>query len=183
MEHGRKPEDIKLLPGFLPILGRTEEEAREHYLELQSLITDEQATVALNRLSGGLDLTKYPIDGPLPELPLTNSAQARQKILIDMARNENLSIRQVGRRFAESIGHYLVWGTPSHVADVMKAWFRSGACDGFCILFPYYPRGVEDFVDLVIPELRRRGLFRTEYEGATLRDNLGVPIPTSRYLA
>lgn len=179
--YGRAPDAFKMMPGFLPIIGRTQEEAREHYLQLQSLITDEQAIMAIRRLAGGLDLTKFPLDGPLPELPPTNGAQMRQRILIDLARKENLTLRDVGRRFAESVGHNLVWGTPQHIADVMEEWFRKGACDGFCVLFPYYPRGVEDFVQLVIPELQRRGLFRTEYEGGTLRENLGLAQPASRY--
>jgi len=174
---GREADDVKVLPGLMPIVGRTEEEAREHYLKLQSLITDDQALLAINRFAGGLDLSKYPLDGPLPELPPTNGAQARQKILIDMAKKENLSIRQIGRRFAESLGHNLVWGTPQHIADVMEDWFKTGACDGFCVLLPHFPRGVEDFTGLVVPELQRRGLFRTEYEGRTLRENLGLRAP------
>ena len=178
---GRAPTDFKMMPGLLPIVGRTEAEAKERYLELQSLITDEQALMAIRRLGGGLDLSKFPLDGPLPELPKTNGAQARQQILINMAREQNLTLREVGRRFAESVGHNLIWGTPQYIADMMEEWFRKGACDGFCILFPYYKGGVEDFVTLVIPELQRRGLFRTEYEGTTLRQNLGLPLPKSRY--
>jgi N-acetyl-S-(2-succino)cysteine monooxygenase len=178
---GRAPDDLKLMPGILPILGRTEQEAREHYLKLQSLITDEQAIMAIRRLGGGVELSKYSLDEPLPDLPITNGAQARQQILSDMARKENLTLRELGRRFAESVGHNLVWGTPGSIADMMEEWFRKGACDGFCVLFPYYPRGVEDFVKLVIPELQRRGLFRTEYEGCTLRENLGLRQPKSNY--
>lgn len=174
---GRAPSSFKLMPGFMPILGRTEEEAKEHYLLLQSLITDEQALIAISRFSGGVDLSKYPLDGPLPELPVVNGAQTRQKIMIETARRENLSIRQIGRRFAESLGHNLVWGTPSQVADIMEEWFAKEACDGFCILPPYFPRGVSDVTDLLVPELQRRGLFRTEYEGNTLRENLGLAMP------
>jgi FMN-dependent oxidoreductase (nitrilotriacetate monooxygenase family) len=181
VDFGRSADDLKLLPGILPIVGRTQDEAREHYLQLQSLITDEQAIMAIRRLGGGLDLSKYPLDGPLPDLPMTNGAQGRQQILIDLARKENLTLRDLGKRFAESVGHNLVWGTPEHIADLMEDWFRNGACDGFCVLFPYYRRGVEDFVKLVIPELQRRGLFRTEYEGKTLRENLGLNQPKSRY--
>jgi FMN-dependent oxidoreductase (nitrilotriacetate monooxygenase family) len=176
---GRRHDDFKILPGLMPIIGRTDEEARAHYLELQSLITDEQALMAVRRLGGGLDLARFPLDGPLPELPPTNGAKARQQILIDLARAENLTLRDVGRRFAASVGHNLVWGTPEHIADVMEDWFNQGACDGFCIMFPYYRRGVSDFVDLVIPQLRRRGLFRTDYEGRTLRENLGLRVPRS----
>jgi FMN-dependent oxidoreductase (nitrilotriacetate monooxygenase family) len=174
---GRSADAIKLMPGFMPIIGRTEAEAKEHYLQLQSLITDEQALIAISRFAGGVDLSQYPLDGPLPELPTVNGAQTRQQIMIETARRENLSIRQIGRRFAESLGHNLVWGTPAQVADIMEEWFSQGACDGFCILPPYFPRGVDDFTGLVVPELQRRGLFRTEYEGRTLRENLGLPAP------
>lgn len=179
--HGREPDHLKILPGIMPIVGRTEEEAKEHYLQLQSLITDDQALRTMQRISGGIDLRKFPLDGPLPDLPLSNGAQARQKRLIDIARKENLTLRQVGRWFAESRSHHLVWGTPQKIADVMQDWYEQSACDGFCILFPYYRRGVTDFTELVVPELQRRGLFRTEYEGNTLRANLGLPMPKSRF--
>jgi FMN-dependent oxidoreductase (nitrilotriacetate monooxygenase family) len=178
---GRSPQDLKVLPGIMPIIGKTESEAKEHYLRLQSLITDDQALRALHRLSGGLDLAKYPLDGPLPELPRTNDAQARQQRLIDIAKRDNLSIRQVGRLFAESRSHHLVWGTPEKIADDMQHWFETVACDGFCIIFPYYPRGVTDFLETVVPELQRRGVFRTEYRGKTLRENLGLRMPHSQF--
>jgi FMN-dependent oxidoreductase (nitrilotriacetate monooxygenase family) len=180
-DFGRNPDDLKILPGILPIVGRTESEAKEHYLELQSLIPDSRAIEAISFLAGGLNLNNYPLDGPLPELPPTNAARTLQQQMIETARKENLSIRQVGRRFAESRGHRLVWGTPEMIADAMQEWNEKEACDGFMIMLPYYPRGVNDFVDLVIPELQRRKIFRTEYEGKTLRENLGVPFPKSRY--
>lgn len=174
---GRSPDHVKVMPGLMPIIGRTEEEARQHYLELQELITDAQGLAAMSRLTVGVDLTKYPMDGPMPDVPPTNGATTRQKIVLDWAKKENLTLRQVARRFAEADGHHLVWGTPEKIADLMEDWFRSDACDGFCILFPYYRRGINDFVTLVIPELQKRGLFRTEYEGRTLREHLGLPIP------
>jgi N-acetyl-S-(2-succino)cysteine monooxygenase len=181
VKYGRHPDELKILPGFVPIVGRTESEAKEHYLQLQSLIPDARAIMAINWLAGGLNLNDYPLDGPLPDLPPTNSALSMQKRLIDLARKENLSIRQVGRRFAESYGHRIVWGTPQMIADAMQEWKEQGVCDGFMIMPPYFPRGVDDFVDLVIPELQRREIFRTEYEGETLRENLGLPFPKSRY--
>jgi FMN-dependent oxidoreductase (nitrilotriacetate monooxygenase family) len=179
--HGRNPADLRILPGIMPIVGRTEEEAKEHYLQLQSLITDDQALRTLQRISGGIDLRKYPLDGPLPDLPLSNGAQARQVRLVETARKNNLTLRQAGRWFAESRSHHLVWGTPAKIADEMQQWYEQDACDGFCVLFPYYRRGVTDFTELVIPELQRRGLFRTEYEGDTLRANLGLPMPKSYF--
>jgi FMN-dependent oxidoreductase (nitrilotriacetate monooxygenase family) len=180
-KYGRDPSHLRILPGFVPVVGRTEDEAREHYEQLSSRVTDEQAIQAISRLAGGLNLADYPIDGPLPELPPSNAAVARQKMLIDLARSENLSIRELGRRFAGGQGHRLVWGTPQKLADEMQEWLEAEACDGFCVLFPYFPRGIEDFVQLVIPELQKRGIFRTEYTGKTLRENLGIPIPGNRY--
>jgi FMN-dependent oxidoreductase (nitrilotriacetate monooxygenase family) len=179
--HGRNPDHVKVLPGIMPIVGRTEEEAKARYLQLQGLITDDQAIRTLQRISGGIDLRKYPLDGPLPDLPLSNGAQARQQRMIETARKQNLTLRQVGRWFAESRSHHLVYGTPSQIVDVMQDWYEGLACDGFCILFPYYRSGVTDFAELVIPELQRRGLFRTEYEGTTLRENLGLPMPKSYF--
>jgi len=177
-DHGRRPDDLKVLPGIVPILGRTEEEARERHAQLRSLITDEQAVRAVARLTAGIDLTQYPMDGPLPELPPNKTgALARQKMMIDLARRDNLSIREIGQIFAESQLHQIVCGTAKSVADRMEEWFRAGICDGFCIIYPYYRKGVEDVVELLVPELQRRGLFRTEYEGRTLRENLGLRKP------
>jgi N-acetyl-S-(2-succino)cysteine monooxygenase len=179
--HGRNPDDLRILPGIMPILGRTEAEAKEHYLHLQSLITDDQAMRTLDRISGGIDLRKFPLDGPFPDLPPSNGAQARQLRLIETARREKMTLRQAGRWFAESRSHHLVWGTPEKVADVMQEWYEKRACDGFCLLFPYYRRGVTDVTEMLIPELQRRNLFRREYEGGTLRENLGIPMPKSYF--
>ena len=169
------------MPGINIVVGRTEAEARARNDAMDSLVTDEVALRSIVRLMGGLDITKYPIDGPLPELPPSNAAKARQKIMIDMARNENLSIRQLAHRFARATGHQILVGTPKYMADVMEEWFMQRGADGFTVLQPYYPEPLQDFVDLVIPELQKRGLFRTEYTGPTLRENLGVPFPQNRF--
>lgn len=178
---GRNPDDIKVMPGLAAIVGRTDEEANETREQLRSGITDDQALRSLYRIAGGLDLTKFPLDGPMPELPLTNAAQARQKILMDLAKREKLTLRQAARRFAENQAHNVVAGSPSTIADVMQEWFEKGAADGFCVMPPFYPRGVENITNLLIPELQRRGLFRTEYEGKTLRENLGVSVPRRQF--
>ena len=177
---GRDADDVKIMPGIVPIIGRTMAEAEERRLALRALITDQQAVRSMHRVAGGLDLTQFPLDGPFPDLPLSNGAQGRQKLLVDMARRENLSLLQAGRRFAEGQAHYMVHGTAESIADSMQAWFEGGACDGFCLMPPYYPRGVTDICNLLVPELQRRGLFRTEYEGTTLRENLGLSIPERR---
>jgi FMN-dependent oxidoreductase (nitrilotriacetate monooxygenase family) len=179
--YGREPDHMRIMPGINIVVGRTESEARARNDAMDSLVTDEVALRSITRLMGGLDITKYPIDGPLPELPPSNAAKARQKIMIDMARNENLSIRQLAHRFARATGHQILVGTPKYMADVMEEWFMQRGADGFTVLQPYYPQPLEDFVELVIPELQRRGLFRTEYTGRTLRENLGVPFPQNRF--
>lgn len=181
VESGRDPETVRIMPGIMPVLGRTDEEARELLEDMRSRITDEQALRSMYRVSGGLDLRKFPLDGPLPDLPVSNGAQGRQKLLIDMARNNKLTLIQAGRRFAEGQAHMLACGSPSTVADLMQDWFEQGACDGFCVMPVYYPRGVDAVVDLLVPELQRRNLFRTEYEGRTLRENLGLPRPASQF--
>ena len=176
--YGRAPDDIKILPGLMPIIGRTDAEAREKLEELQSLLSDEVALVHLSRLTGGLDLYQYPLDGPLPDLPPSNAAQGRQKVLVELARRNNFSIRQLARHAAgASGGHQIVCGTPTSIADRMEEWLTNDACDGFNLLFPYFPSPLEEFVEQVIPELQRRGIYRTEYQGRTLRENLEVPMP------
>jgi FMN-dependent oxidoreductase (nitrilotriacetate monooxygenase family) len=178
---GREPDEIRIMPGIVPILGRTDEEAQELRAELLANITDDQAMRSMYRIAGGLDLRQFPLNGPFPELPLSNGAQGRQKLLIEMARRENLSLIQAGRRFAESQAHHIVCGGPKTVADLMQNWFELGACDGFALMPSYFPRGVRDITEQLVPELQRRGLFRTEYEGRTLRDNLGLSRPRSQF--
>jgi len=172
--YGRDPDTIKILPGLKPIVGRSESEARDIRDQMLSLIPEDQAIAQLMQISGGLDLRQYPADGPLPDLPPTNSAKARQELIMKKAKQDNLTLAAVARHFAESSGHLSMVGTASQVADEMEAWFTAGACDGFVATYSYFPRPVEDFTQLVIPELQRRGLFRTEYEGQTLRENLGL---------
>lgn len=179
--YGREPDDMRIMPGINIVVGRTESEARARNDAMDSLMTDEVALRSIVRLMGGLDITKYPLDGPLPELPPSNAAKARQRMMIDVARKENLSIRQLAHRFARANGHQILVGTPKYMADVMEEWFMQRGADGFTVLQPYYPQPLEDFVELVIPELQRRGLFRTEYTGRTLRENLGVPFPQNRF--
>jgi FMN-dependent oxidoreductase (nitrilotriacetate monooxygenase family) len=175
---GRTPGDIKIMPGLIPIIGRTMAEAEQRRLALRALITDHQAIRSMHRVAGGLDLTQFPPDGPLPDLPLNNGAQARQKLLVDMARREKLTLLQAGRRFAEGQAHYMIHGTAETIADAMQTWFEAEACDGFSLMPPYYPRGLTDICDLLVPELQHRRLFRTEYEGTTLRENLGLRMPS-----
>ena len=117
----------------------------------------------------------------VPEFPVTEGWQSRQQLLIDLARQENLTIRQLYKKVAGARGHKILIGTASQIADELENWFNNGAADGFNILAPTFPHGLTDFVEQVIPELQRRGLFREEYEGTTLREHLGLTRPRSQY--
>jgi FMN-dependent oxidoreductase (nitrilotriacetate monooxygenase family) len=175
--YGRSPSHIKIMPGIFPIVGRTQAEADEKFQRLQDLIHPVVGVQLLSNMIGGFDLSSYPVDGPLPELPETNGGKSRQRLLLDLARRENLTIRQLYLRIAGARGHQQVVGTPASIVDQLQQWFEEGGADGFNIMSPWLPGGLEDFIELVLPELRRRGLFRTEYEGRTLRENLDLPRP------
>ncbi|MNV81701.1 Nitrilotriacetate monooxygenase component A [compost metagenome] len=135
----------------------------------------------LSNMIGGIDLSAYPVDGPLPPLPETNGGKSRQQLLVDLAQRENLSIRDLYLRIAGARGHQQVVGTPQSIADQLQQWFEEGGADGFNIMAPWLPGGLDDFIEQVLPELRRRGLFRTEYQGTTLREHLGLQRPSNRH--
>lgn len=176
-KYGRNRDDLKIMPGIFPVVGRTEEEAREKFQQIQDLIHPVVGLSLLNGMSGDVDLSQYPLDGPVPDMPETNLSKSRQKLLLDLARRENLTIRQLYLRIAGARGHWQVIGTPAQIADQMQAWFEEEAADGFNVMPPHLPVGLTDFIEQVLPELRRRNLFRSEYEGSTLRENLGLGIP------
>lgn len=178
--YSRSPDEIRIMAGVFPFVGRTEHEAQEKLEELQGLIDPVVGLSLLGGQLGGVDLSAYPLDGPLPDLPETNASKSRRQLLIDLARRENLSIRELALRVAGSRGHWQIVGTPERIADELEQWLVSGASDGFNVMAPSLPGGLEDFVELVIPELQRRGLFRREYEGRTLRENLGLRRPEHR---
>jgi FMN-dependent oxidoreductase (nitrilotriacetate monooxygenase family) len=179
---GRDPDAITIMPGFSVLPGRTEEEANERYEYLQSKIHPLVAREALSLALGQTDLSKYDLDGPVPDLPPpTNTSQGGFKTTMAWIRAENLTIRQASMRMATSRNRVFVKGTGKQIADQLEAWFVGRAADGFNIMPSYMPGALDDFVDLVVPELQRRGLFRTAYEGKTLRDHLGLKRPESRY--
>ncbi|UHC13901.1 LLM class flavin-dependent oxidoreductase [Methylobacterium currus] len=173
---GRAPDDLKIMPGLFPVVGRTEAEAREKFEELQALIDPVVGLALLSRMVGH-DLSAHDPDGPVPELPETEGGKSRQQLMLDLARREGLSLRQLYLRIAGARGHSQIVGTPAQIVDEMEARFRAGGADGFNIMPPTLPGGLDDFIELVLPELRRRGLFRTEYEGRTLRSHLGSRPP------
>ncbi|MGV2103858.1 LLM class flavin-dependent oxidoreductase [Rhizobium sp. 21-4511-3d] len=176
-KYGRHADDLKVMPGIFPVVGRTIAEAEEKFEQIQELIHPVVGLALLSGMTGGVDLSAHPLDGPVPALPETNASKSRQRLLLDLAHRENLTIRQLYLRIAGARGHRQIVGTPAQIADEMQHWFTGGAADGFNIMPPHLPVGLRDFVDLVLPELRRRGLFRNEYEGTTLRQNLGLRTP------
>ena len=170
--YGRHPDALKIMPGLMAIPGRTRQEAQDRYDILQKLV---DPLVGLGALSNYLgDLSAYPLDGPVPEPP-KRRMHSRAAIFLDIARRDNLTIRQLYLSVAGGNGHRTVIGTPADIADAMEEWFHRDAADGFNILPPWLPGGLEDVVNMVVPELQRRGLYRTAYEGSTLRENLGIP--------
>ena len=174
--YGRDPDALKIMPGLMVYIGRTHDEAQEKFETLQDLI---DPVTGMQFLSKRLDfdLTGYDPEGPLPEITVDNISPSRANWFIDIARRENLTIRDLYRRVAGARGHLEIVGSVSEVADMMEEWVMENACDGFNIMPPLFPQSLGEFIELVIPELQRRGLFRTAYEGTTLRDHLGLIRP------
>ncbi|MFA0996600.1 MULTISPECIES: LLM class flavin-dependent oxidoreductase [Pseudomonas syringae group] len=180
--YGRDADSLKVMPGVFIVVAETEALAKQKFESFQDLVEPQVGVALLGRMLGNFDLSGYPLDGPLPELPLTDSGQrSRQKLLTELADQENLTLAQLGRRIAGGRGHYSLIGTPAQIADELQIWFEHGAADGFNVLVPHLPGGLEDVAQLLVPELQRRGLFRTEYEGTTLRENLGLQRPAYRF--
>ena len=179
--YGRDPNHLKILPGLSVVVGETDAKAQEDFEYIQSLIHPMVGREILATMLG-LDLSRYPMDEPLPDpLPAGGGSRGHYDSIVAMARRENLTISELGARVAGARGKNTIHGSPKRVADYMEEWFTKDACDGFCVMPPYIPGAHDDFCNLVIPELQRRGLFRTEYEGTTLREHLGLPRPPSRY--
>jgi FMN-dependent oxidoreductase (nitrilotriacetate monooxygenase family) len=176
-KYGRDPDQLKISPGLSVVVGETDREAKERFQELQELIDFSKGVVL-----GGTDLSGYDLDGPLPDLPEGENGKGRFRQLVALARRENLTIRQLVYRFSTSRGHLQVHGSPKTVADKIEEWFLGGGADGFNVvppLPPLEPGGFVTFAEKVVPELQRRGLFRTEYEGKTFRENLGLERPAN----
>lgn len=179
---GRRPEHIKIMPGLAVTLGVTEAEADDKFGELQSLLTEPVAINILSMRMNGLDLSGLDLDKPFPEnFKPSAHALSGYEAMIERSRRENLSVRDLAIRTAGSLAGLTVRGSAVQIADMMEEWFLKGACDGFNLQPSTFPGGMEDIANLLVPELQRRGLFRTEYEGNTLRENLGIPRPASRY--
>ena len=180
-KYGRRSDQLKIMPGVFILPGRTESEAWEKYEELQALVHPQVGLSLLSTLIGGVDLSAYPVDGPVPELPATNGGQSHQRLLVDRPRRDGLTIRQLYLATVGGRGHWELVGTPAQIVDQMEERVRKGGCDGFNIM-PPHPGALDDIVELVVPELRRRGLVESEYRGRTLRENLGLDRPMERHV-
>ncbi|ROR24621.1 alkanesulfonate monooxygenase [Comamonas sp. BIGb0124] len=181
-KYGRRPEQLLVLPGISPVVGRTPEEAQAKWAELQGLIHPSVGLDTLRPFWPEADLRSWKLDEPPPYFPLPpKGVSSRAHVVIELARRERFTVRQLYEYLAGARGHWVVVGTPEQIADQMQLWFENEAADGFNVMPPVLPESLDDFVDLVIPELQRRGLFRTAYEGRTLRENLGLERPASRY--
>ena len=182
VEFGRNPDDVLIMPGVSPYVGDTLEEAEAKYEELQQLIPEDVGLDFLRDYLGGFPIENYDLDGPLPDnIPETNGNKSRQRLFIEMAKRENLTIRQLYLRAAGSRGHRIIFGNPEQIADQLQEWVDKGAADGFNLMFSHLPDALDAFTEKVVPVLQARGLFRTAYEGTTLRENLGLPEVANRY--
>ncbi|WP_158808899.1 LLM class flavin-dependent oxidoreductase [Beijerinckia sp. L45] len=176
---GRDPNHLKILPAAFVVVGDTVAEAEAKRAHLDSLVHYDSGIASLNGMLG-YDVSGFDPDGPLPEIPETNASRSARARIIEVARAKNSTIRELAQKAGSYAGLAFV-GTPQTIADAMEAWISGDGSDGFNIMFPYLPEGLDDFVDGVVPELQRRGLFRTDYEGTTLRDHLGLPRPDNRF--
>jgi len=172
---GRDPDHLKVMPGLSFAIGRTRQEAQDKFDALEAAV---DFRGELNLM--GQDMTGYDLDGQLPDLPEPANGKGRWKQLTALARRENLTVRQLFLRFNAVRGHRVVIGTAVDVADQIEDWFVKGAVDGFNLIPPVLPTSLDEFVDEVVPELQRRGLFRTDYEGTTLREHLNIPRPVNQ---
>jgi FMN-dependent oxidoreductase (nitrilotriacetate monooxygenase family) len=176
---GRSRDHLKIMPACMVVVGETIEEARAKRARLDGLVHYANAIASLS-IALGHDASKFDPDAPLPEVPESNASKSGRQRAIDLARREKLTVRQLAQRLGGYSGLALV-GTPKSIADEMEEWLATEGSDGFTIMFPYLPGGLDDFVERAVPELQRRGLFRREYEGRTLRENLGLPRPQNRF--
>jgi alkanesulfonate monooxygenase len=176
---GRAPEHMKIMPACFVVVGETVEEARAKRAKLDSLVHYDSAIASLS-IALGHDASRFDPDKPLPDIPESNASKSARDRVVETGKRENLTVRQLAQRLGGYSGLAMV-GTVKTIADAMEEWLMTEASDGFTIMFPYLPEGLDDFCGKVVPELQRRGLFRRDYEGRTLRENLGLPRPENRF--
>jgi FMN-dependent oxidoreductase (nitrilotriacetate monooxygenase family) len=173
---GRAESDVTVLPGVMPIVGRTTKEAFEKLATLQSFVSGSNALAILSDRFGQ-DMSAYDLDGPIPDIALPDSYHSFARVMLAKARRENMTLRDLYNLTAAARGHWVLCGSAEHIADTLQQWFEGYAADGFNVMPSYFHEGFEDFVDLVVPILQARGLFRNNYEGTTLREHLGLRRP------
>ncbi|XXH02937.1 hypothetical protein Hte_009327 [Hypoxylon texense] len=179
---GRAPDDMKLLPAAFIVIGDTVEEAQAKRLKLDSLVHYESSIASLS-IALGFDASTLDPDGPLPtDLPETNASKSGREGVLRLAATEGLTVRQLAQRYGGYSGLAFV-GTVKTVADEMEQWIVQEGSDGFNVVFPFLPQGLDDVAERLIPELQRRGLFRQDYEGTTLRDHLGLKRPSNKFFS
>lgn len=177
---GRSRDDMKILPACFVVVGDTVKEAKAKRAKLDSLVDYANAIASLS-IALGHDASKFDQDKPLPDsIPESNASKSGRERAIALGKRDSLTVRQLAQRLGGYSGLAMV-GTPVSIADEMEEWLETEGSDGFTVMFPYLPGGLDDFVERVVPELQRRGLFRRDYEGTTLRENLGLPRPKNRY--
>ncbi len=176
---GRDPAQLSVLPGAFVVVGETAAEAQAKKARLDALVHADSGIPNLS-MRLGTDASGFDLDGPLPEIPQSNASQSGRQALVDLARDSRMTVRQLAQ-YVGGYGGLAMVGTPATIADEMATWLNEEGCDGFNILFPTMPEGLEDFCTMVVPELQRRGLFRRDYTGTTLREHLGLPRPANRF--
>ncbi len=176
---GRDPAHLKILPGAFVVVGDSLAEAEEKRARLDSLVHYDSAIASLS-IALGTDAARFDPAAPLPDIPQSNASHSGRERAMALGKREGLTVRQLAQRLGGYAGPALI-GTPAMIADQMEEWLTTEACDGFNVMFPYLPAGLDDIVQRVVPELQRRGIFRREYQGRTLRENLGLPRPENRF--
>lgn len=179
-EHGRNPAHCSILPGLTTVVGDTEQAAQQKLEQLAAYV-DEQSAMWTMSARLGHDLSHYPLDGPIPELPDSDQIQGYARMILTGDYRKNRTLRDLYNLFAVSRGYLIFCGTPEQVATSMQEWFEAPACDGFNLTPAHFPGSLDDFVDHVVPELQKRGLFREEYTGSTLRHHFGLPELVNRH--
>jgi alkanesulfonate monooxygenase SsuD/methylene tetrahydromethanopterin reductase-like flavin-dependent oxidoreductase (luciferase family) len=178
---GRDRDQLKILPAAFVVVGDSAEQAREIRLRLDAGVHYDSAIASLS-IALGVDASTFDPDAALPEIPETNASKSGRASAIALGQRENLTVRQLAQRLG-GYGGLAFAGTPATIADEMQHWLEAEGSDGFNIMFPYLPGGLDDFVNKVVPELQRRGIFRREYEGKTLRENLGLKRPENQFFS